>query len=67
MRVPDAFALGCVIPTPTNSVVYQKTFAVAQLFGGVLPRKVGLGLSVGRHGNPGLGSFSYTGIKYDSA
>jgi hypothetical protein len=67
MRVPDAFALGAVIPTPTNSVVYQKTFAVAQLFGGVLPRKWGLVFQSDGTGTPASGSFSYTGIKYDSA
>jgi hypothetical protein len=67
MRVPDAFALGCVIPTPTNSAVYQKTFSVAQLFGGVLPRKWGLVFQSDGTGTPASGSFTYTGIKYDSA
>lgn len=67
LRVPDSLALGCVIPTPTSSVIYQKTFSVAQLFGGSLPRKWGLVFQSDGTGTPASGSFTYTGIKYDSA
>jgi hypothetical protein len=67
MRVPDSLALGAVIPTPTNSVVYQKTFSIAALFGGVMPRKWGLVFQSDGTGTPASGSFTYTGIKYDSA
>jgi len=39
---PPVMKLARVIPTPSNSKVYEALFSVAQCFGGVMPRKWGL-------------------------
>jgi hypothetical protein len=61
--------LGAVINTSTSSKVYNKTFSVAQLFGGVMPRKwtvVVVNNSGGALAGSG-NSMSYTGITYTNA
>jgi len=61
--------LAANINTSTSSKVYNKTFSVAQLFGGVMPRKWTVvvvnnsGGALAASGN----SMSYTGITYTSA
>jgi len=60
---------GAVINTSTSSKIYIKTFSVAQLFGGVMPRKWTVvvvnnsGGALAASGN----SMSYTGITYTNA
>lgn len=39
---PPVMKLARVIPTPSNSKVYESVFTVAQCFGGIMPRKWGI-------------------------
>ncbi len=63
---PTNLRLAAVINCSTSSKVYNKTFSVAQLFGGVMPNKWVL-VVVNNTGQSLLGSgnsASYTGITY---
>lgn len=62
LRSPESIPLAAIIPTPSSNVAYQKTFSIAQLFGGVLPRKWGLIFQADGCGTATSGSFTYTGI-----
>ena len=66
---PTNLRLAAVINTSTSSKVYNKVFSVAQLFGGVMPRKwtvVVVNNSGGALAGSG-NSMSYSGITYTSA
>lgn len=66
---PTNLKLAAVINTSTSSKVYNATFSVASLFGGVMPRKwtvvvcQNTGGALAGSGN----SMSYTGVTYTSA
>lgn len=61
---PPVTKLARIIPTPTNSKVYEALFSVAQCFSGVMPRKWGIivdnqtGAALAASNN----SASYTGV-----
>jgi subtilisin-like proprotein convertase family protein len=70
LRSPESLPLACVIPTPTSSVAYKKTFSIAQLYGGILPTKWGLVIQDDGAGNTGGISaltVAYNGITYTVA
>lgn len=67
LRSPESLQVAAVVPTPTSTVSYKKTFTIAQFFGGVLPRKWGLVLNddgAGTTGGITALSISYTGVTH---
>ena len=58
-----------VISCPASSVTYRGEWSIAQLFGGVLPRKWGVVLQnyTGQALDASVGSASYTGITFTNS
>lgn len=67
INLPSNLPTGMVMNTPTTSKTYNRTFSIAALKGGVMPRKWTIVVCNDTNQNLGTSSASYSGITWTNA